>query len=147
MVSFSSSGSFTLEARDPSTDRIGGWMDARAGLDMVTNRKICASVRNQTPVWNQSPFVKISYINYKEHYLRCNTTYPQKKNTDLNAKDLHNTLRSPNKDKSKNKTIIWFCVTVDPVPPIFYLEYGYYSLSAPFNLAFNRKGFRRGGGG
>jgi hypothetical protein len=50
MWSVSSSGCFTPGARAPSTERIGGWVDTRAGLDMVAKRKIPASIRNQTPL-------------------------------------------------------------------------------------------------
>jgi hypothetical protein len=48
--------SFTLRPlhpreKAPDTCSIGDWVDARAGLDVVAKRRILASARNRTPIF------------------------------------------------------------------------------------------------
>jgi len=43
-------GCFTTWERTPSTHWIDGWLDFRADLDLVTNRKIPSLTGNRTPV-------------------------------------------------------------------------------------------------
>jgi hypothetical protein len=51
-MSASCSNCFTTSERVPGIQRTGGRVDFRTSLDMVENKEIPASARNQTPVFN-----------------------------------------------------------------------------------------------